>query len=134
MMKRRYFIWLSLLAGSVIAIPGIFNNRLTALKKQLITPDMLSRFCDEESIRKIGIEYLAKFPFEKDEKILKKLIVSGRKGISMANAEITVDEDQINKQIRNEFKSNDIIIIEGWVLTTTEARQCALLSLSERKS
>jgi hypothetical protein len=134
MTTRRYFIWLSLLAGSVATVPVIVKTRLNSFKKPLNIPDALSHFCDEESIRKIGNEYLAKFPSENDKKILKELIATGKKGTSQASAEINTDDDQLDKKIREEFELNDIIIIDGWVLTATEARQCALLSLSKRKS
>jgi hypothetical protein len=134
MTTRRYFIWLSLLAGSVATVPVIVKTRLNSFKKPLNIPDALSHFCDEESIRKIGNEYLAKFPSENDKKILKELIATGKKGTSQASAEINTDDDQLDKKIKEEFELNDIIIIDGWVLTATEARQCALLSLSKRKS
>jgi hypothetical protein len=29
-----------------------------------------------------------------------------------------------------DFKSDKLIVIKGWVISETEARQCALLSLS----
>jgi hypothetical protein len=32
--------------------------------------------------------------------------------------------------VETDFKSERLIVIKGWVLSQTEARQCALLSLS----
>ena len=31
--------------------------------------------------------------------------------------------------VQNDFIKGDIVVIKGWVLSVTEARQCALLSL-----
>jgi hypothetical protein len=134
MMKRRYFIWLSVLAGSAITAPLIIKSRLRALKNPLTNPDILSHFCDEETIRKIGAAYRIKFPAENDAKKLKELIVAGSNGTRPSNEAGDVYEVQLDKQISGEFRSNEILLIEGWVLTATEGRQCALLSLTERIS
>ena len=37
---------------------------------------------------------------------------------------------EIEKIVESDFKSERMIVIKGWVLSETEARQCALLSLS----
>jgi hypothetical protein len=37
--------------------------------------------------------------------------------------------EAIDKKIHDGFVSSDIIIIDGWVITKTEARQCAIFSL-----
>ena len=37
---------------------------------------------------------------------------------------------EIEKNVEMDFKSDKFIVIKGWVISETEARQCALLSLS----
>ena len=36
----------------------------------------------------------------------------------------------IEQHVEMDFKSDKLILIKGWVISETEARQCALLSLS----
>jgi len=57
----------------------------------------------------IGREYLQKHPAENNRNTLKALIQSA--------------------DIRAEFRNGNIVVIKGWVLSLTEARQCALLTL-----
>ena len=70
-------------------------------------PAMLSSICDEKTLREIGQAYLQKHPGSKDE--LRKLV--------------------LNARAEDDFRNNRTIIIKGWVLSVTEARQCALLTL-----
>jgi len=37
---------------------------------------------------------------------------------------------EIEKIVEKDFKSERLFMIKGWILSETEARQCALLSLS----
>jgi hypothetical protein len=36
----------------------------------------------------------------------------------------------IDKKVRKDFKEDKLQVIKGWVISTTEARQCALFSLT----
>jgi hypothetical protein len=36
---------------------------------------------------------------------------------------------RLNSNVHDDFKNAHIVVIKGWVLSITEARQCALLSL-----
>jgi hypothetical protein len=37
---------------------------------------------------------------------------------------------EIEKSVEMDFKADKLIVIKGWIMSETEARQCALLSLS----
>jgi len=133
-MRRRTFVWLSILAGISIAMPVFIKTRLNARRKPLIIPDVLSHFCDEETIREIGLNYRSRFPAENSRKKLIELLLPGNKESKSSASEGNFDGDELKKHIINEFHSNEIILINGWVLTATEARQCALLSFTKRLS
>ena len=36
----------------------------------------------------------------------------------------------VAQQVRNDFAAGRIVLVDGWVLSATEARQCALFSLA----
>lgn len=38
-------------------------------------------------------------------------------------------ESEIEKRIKQDFDTNNIVIVQGWVLSITEARQCAIFSM-----
>ena len=70
-------------------------------------PEMLSALADKSTLRQIGRHYLEQYPAEKDQ--LQALLR--------------------NANVQNDFVKGNIVVIKGWVLSVTEARQCALLSL-----
>ena len=52
---------------------------------------------------------------------------SGGKILSIKASDKEV-ESFINNKIHTDFEKNDIVTVKGWVLSLTEARQCALFS------
>jgi hypothetical protein len=123
-MKRRTFVVTSLLAGSAAVIPFLIKGRLNASRKPLCLPDALSHFCGKEKIRQIGLRYRSMFPNETRETLVSLIL---DKNVSNAS-EYEYDPENLEKKIRNEFQSNNTIVVNGWILTLTEARQCALLT------
>jgi len=124
-MKRKNFILLSGLGISAIAIPTwYFNYRELEYDSSLKNPEFLSNFLDSKSIIEIGKLYLKQVPNENSERKLVSLIPIG--DFSDIN---TVEI--IQQQITDDYKSGETIIIDGWILSKTEARQCALYSLTQ---
>jgi hypothetical protein len=37
----------------------------------------------------------------------------------------------LEKKVRQDFQENKTVVVDGWILSVTEARQCALFSLSQ---
>ncbi len=130
-MKRRTFILATVAAGTAIAVPVLYNKyRETKWDKPLIRPVILSHFCDEEVIRQIGATYRSKFPAENSERQLIDLILPGNAGKIVSASDDSVNGAQLIEKIQQEFKANQVLAINGWVVSVTEARQCALLSLT----
>lgn len=85
------------------------DPRTTALE----TPDFLSHICDAPTIRQIGAAYRNQTPAEASQKTLLRLLQTG----------VTA------QTIKTDYAQGDIVTVKGWVLSRTEARQCALFSL-----
>lgn len=126
-MKRNNFILLSGLGISAIAVPTwYFNFREFEYDSSLKNPELLSHLLDDKSIIEIGELYLKQFPNENNE----------RKLVSLLTVRDFSDSNKIKivqQQITNDFKSGETIIIDGWILSKTEARQCALYSLTQNQ-
>ena len=87
-------------ATGAVALPA-------ACKPGQPMPEMLSALADKKTLREIGREYLTKFPAEKNQL-----------------------QDLISREnVQNDFSKGNVVVIQGWVLSVTEARQCALLTL-----
>lgn len=97
-----------------------------AVEKILSEPLMLSRFCDESSLKKIGIEYRDRFGADDQSNLRQNLLqgVSGTEGNEL--------RESIVNRIREDFDQGRIVRIDGWIISETEARQCALLSFNQR--
>ena len=85
------------------------DPRTTALE----TPDFLSHICDAPTIRQLGSVYRAQTPTEASRETLIRLL---RPGVTA-------------QTIKMDYANGDIVTLKGWVLSRTEARQCALFSL-----
>lgn len=99
-MKRRKFILLSVGAAGAAALPA-------GCQPGQAMPEMLSSLTDKATLRQIGRAYLQQYPAEKSQ--LKDLAR--------------------NASVQDDFAKGNIVVVKGWVLSVTEARQCALLSL-----
>ena len=118
-------------AGAAIAVPFLYSNyrAMEWSNQTLIHPGSLSHFCDRNHIRQIGMTYRSMVPEENSEKRLLSLLLPNKKGADLS-PETAADSREIEVRIRDEFKKGDIISVNGWVISVTEARQCALLSFS----
>ena len=55
------------------------------------------------------------------------------------NSSVTATSDaktvyaDMDKKVQQDFEKGEIAIVDGWVLSVTEARQCALYALMQQK-
>jgi len=125
-MKRRNFVLLAGIGVSAIAIPTWYYKYRNLEQDQLLNePELLSYIWDGATINEIGSLYREKFSDENSEQKLLKLLFNNDSTNLERNTEI------LNKQITNDYKTGNTIMIDGWVLARTEARQCALFSLTQ---
>ena len=121
-MKRGHFILLSGLGITAIAIPTWY---FTSQKDTLLTePELLSHIWDNKTIGDIGEKYRVKFPNENNEDILEKLL-----SVHSSNSS-TKTIERLRKQISDDYTEGNTFMIDGWILSRTELRQCALFSIT----
>lgn len=128
-MIRRTFLFLSATGAAALVAPGLgcryYDKPLMHILAQ---PDFLGHVCDQKTIADIGSAYLAAFPGEAQRADLIRVLLKGTPGAH--------DDDRlpkyINDNIREDFATGNIVTVRGWVLSRTEARQCAIYSLSQQ--
>src|SRR5688500_3802962 len=127
-MKRKKFLLISAVAVAAIATPVIyFNRRPKERDKPLEQPWALAQFCGEQEIRAIGTQYRANVPAEDKKERLMKLLLTDDSGKKMTSTSNSAIGDWLDKKIQQEFKKEKTIVASGWVISVTEARQCALI-------
>ncbi len=94
----------------------------------LFQPQSLAKIWDTDTMNTIGLNYMLKVPKENRERILVKRLMGKSNGESENLA------TKLEKQISNDFTSGNMVMVDGWILSVTEARQCALFSLTLQKT
>jgi hypothetical protein len=92
-------------------------------------PLVLAHFCDAKTIREIGDSYRAQVPAENRLEKLRELLLMDEEGRKCDAPNDDSISEMLNKKVNCEFKEGKIVVEDGWVLSKTEARQCALYSL-----
>ncbi len=130
-MKRRTFIYTGIAVAASLTLSDLLllNNEPKWKKQPFLYPFILSNILDEESLWVIGNSYRVKRPDEDSKIKLLNAITSGMLTIQTTNDKLH-QAMEIEKNVELDFKSDKLIVIKGWVISETEARQCALLSLS----
>jgi hypothetical protein len=84
-----------------------------------------------DSAARLGRLYLDERPREADATLLVTLIGAAR-GPALPPASPSADEAlraDLEERIRNDFIYGNTVAVDGWLLSLTEARLCALVSL-----
>ena len=77
-----------------------------------------------ERVRAIGARYRELTPGERDAQSLRAAIDSSRPSRWSLRRQPSLGE-----MVRSDFEHGRTVVVHGWVLAVTEARQCALYSL-----
>ncbi len=129
MMKRRAFVKLGILSAGAMTLPLLHCRSNDQYNILLHQPTFLSQICDEKALREIGLEYRKLKPGEENASKLIDLLTRGASGKKLDSKSSDKEvETFIKNEIHTDFDRNDIIAVKGWVLSFTEARQCALFS------
>lgn len=127
-MKRKAFIITSAALG--IGLPALYYFKKHKWKNYnpVLTPEFLSSILDEPAIKAIGAAYIKQTPQEATKELLKKAVLENNNtGVTSGDEAV---QNFINTKIVNEFKTGHTVLVDGWILSVTEARQCALFSLT----
>jgi hypothetical protein len=132
-MKRRNFILLSSMTAAAISIPSInCRRRNQVLDKTLAQPFLLSHICDAKTIQAIGASYRQNLKTEETKDQFVDLLLIDTLGKSVPeSSDISFIQTLLEQKIRKDFKSGNTVTVKGFIISTTEARQCALFSLGQ---
>ncbi len=121
-MKRRDFVILTATGATAIALPSAYYYfGDAAYDVSLATPESLSLIWDSQTIKAIGAAYLRQVP---DEASVRDLV-----------GQLPTDSNaSLEEVIKNDFATGNHVLVDGWILSVTEARQCALASIAQPKS
>jgi len=131
-MDRRSFILVSVVGFLGMGVVPLirWTHRFSGKDRALAQPKLLSLLCDNRTIGMLGRAYLKLKPDESccgtlSNDLLGDLVIDDR----AQDADMSLVESKIEKRIKEDFDKSNTVILKGWVLSVTEARQCAFFSI-----
>ena len=118
-MKRRDF-----LALAVVGAAGVMLPATAAFLPAAAHPRLLDILHDDEVVREIGRSYREMATGENDVRVLTEAILADRNGSASAALSARLDQ-----QVKDDDTQGRTVKVNGWILSVTEAQQCALYSL-----
>jgi hypothetical protein len=119
---RRRFLLIGA-AGAAASVAGAARPTILGAvlePSSLARPDLLA-LLGPERVREIGARYRVMVPAEADTDALLRAIAAARPPAP--------PDAGIQDAVRADFARGRTVVVHGWVLSATEARQCALFSL-----
>jgi hypothetical protein len=130
-MKRRHFLRLSVAGATAAGLQLAGCNPFSADRQSLTQPLTLSQFCDETAILEIGKAYQGMEAIAADAAKLRQALLTDIYGKASPPRDTdAIPMDKINARIRKDYEENLVVTPAGWIISRTEARQCALFALN----
>jgi hypothetical protein len=115
-------------AGGTVSVAwsAMAGDREPTPQAILATPHLLDMLRDQRLVCELGERYRELTPSEDTVEILERAIFADLDAIAPATAPLEI---RVDDRIRRDFADERTITLRGWILSVTEARQCALYSL-----
>lgn len=132
-MERRTFCELTSLVVTSTFLPLMgCSGSDPSLYSKLSLPTTMAIINDSTTIIEVGIAYLKQVPGENDpESLADRLLIGSNGEVVPKTTDSLALQKIMSEKIQSDFDNGKIVVVRGWVLSRTEARQCALYSLTQ---
>jgi hypothetical protein len=127
--KRRHFIKLTAISAGAVCIPFLHGCISKTFNAALAQPLFLSHIFDAKTMQATGLAYIKQTPAEDNKSTLSTLLTEGS-NITNSTDALAV-HTYYDKRTKDDFAALKTVVVNGWVLAVTEARQCALYWLTQ---
>ena len=125
-MQRRDFIYLSTYTAVALAIPMASGCSYKQIDVEA-QPLFFSHLADVKTIIATGVAYRKEHIEEDNKSKLAELLLAN--SALQSSSDDKAIRSMLENKVENDFKTGKIAVVKGWVLSLTEARQCALFSI-----
>jgi hypothetical protein len=130
---RRSFLRMLFFLGATVFLrrADAFGTTATSHAEDWLSSKLANFFHNKESARAIGLAYLRTVPEEANARQLTHFICSSweQRYDEMVHADAAKIKTILLRQQREDFEKGRIVDLQGWILSETEARLCALAAL-----
>jgi hypothetical protein len=123
-MKRREFIGVAAAGAAGLVLPVVAGETDRATTENLATPQLLEILRAPHVVREIGECYRQSVPAEDSRQAIEEAIRA-----ELNSTRLAPIDQRLRDQVQRDFTHGRTITVNGWILSVTEARQCALFSL-----
>jgi hypothetical protein len=127
-MKRREFIGFAATGAACTFCPAIVSGSDLNSISILANPRLLGVLRHERVLHVLGERYREITPREDNVHALVEALMADVKPEGAIYPESPL-VSRVNEQVRRDFAAGRTVTLNGWILSLTEARQCALHSL-----
>jgi len=122
---RRQFLQLTT-AGALVGLTSSACANDEAEDTRAVAEPALLGMLGADRVRELGVRYRQMVPAENREAALRAAITNGgQRGLRVP----WTSRPSLARQVRDDFADGRTLLVNGWVLSATEARQCALFSV-----
>jgi hypothetical protein len=126
-MNRTEFIRLSAFAAVAISLPLLHSCHASTADDAMANPLFLSRLFNTKQIGKAGKLYLQKTQPENSKSKLISLLADNSDIVN--SNDVNAIQQYLGNKVKQDFQNDNTVLVQGWVLSVTEARQYALYAL-----
>ncbi|MFI5156814.1 MAG: hypothetical protein ACHQEM_11535 [Chitinophagales bacterium] len=126
-MQRRNFIRLSAYGGLALSVPFAVGCRHSPTNMAVADPPFLMHIFDKKTMMETGRAYIQQNPDESEIADLENLLIENTPIQATTGSEAV--QTYFGNKMKEDFDNDQTVVVDGWVLSKTEARQCALYSL-----
>ncbi len=123
-MERRAFVKLSAYTALALALPFAHGCKSIPGDAPWSQPLFFSHIVNIKTINQAGKAYRKMVSEEDDRGKLTELLTAHNTITSKDAIQASLDN-----RVKEDFKTGKTVTVSGWVLSVTEARQCALFSI-----
>ncbi len=124
-MSRRRFA-----RGMIRALIGSLVTTLPWLTRAALPADLGAIVRHRASAERIGRRYLATLPADTDRSRLLMMSPVLDRTLRTVRHEPAAAAELLRRGINDDFRRADTVIVDGWVLASTEAHLCAVIALT----
>jgi hypothetical protein len=123
-MERRVFVKLSAYMALALTLPFADSCKSKPDEAPWSQPLFFSHIVNIKTINEVGKAY-RKMVSDEDDKGKLTVLLTAQNTITSKN----VIQASLDNRVKEDFKTGKTVTVSGWVLSVTEARQCALFSI-----
>ena len=124
-MERREFLLSVAALGGGLGFPGLLRGSMAAHGGEFVEIELLELWARDAGVCAIGRAWLEREPAERDRELLRARLAE-----TLGPPATRWSRALLLERVQRDYAEERVALLHGWILSRTEARLCALASLT----